>query len=538
MTKTYPSRHGAIAAGHSLTVTAGAQMLKQGGNAVDAAVAAAFATFIAEYTLSATGGGGFALVYNVQNDTGDLYDFFSTAPGLGTRQPSPADIDFHQITVDYGVSQQHFYVGRGSVAVPGNVAGLCTLAQEQGRLPLSVILEPAIHLARAGCRVTEMQYSISKLLEPIFLYTPSSRAVFARNGDELLNTGDLLQMIDLANSLEALSREGPSLFYQGDIAQAIVADQATHNGLITMTDLARYRVEHRKPLTSSFHGQTALTNPPPSRGGLLISFALRLLDDFDLEPEHHGDAAYLELLAEVMRVTNLARRELEHQNLTPEQQIDYLLSGATVARWGQKLHELLSLPVDQRPVDAVTPAGASTTQISVLDDNGLAVSMTLTAGEGPGYVVPGTGLVLNNMLGEADLNPLGFHLTPPGRRIPSMMSPTVVLRDGWPALVLGSGGANRIRSAILQVLLNTVAFHLPLAAAVESGRVHWEEGVLQVEAGNDPIAVADLEAAGYTVNRWPKRHLFFGGAHSVARRPNGKLEGHGDSRRAGYAQVV
>ncbi|MFN2168769.1 MAG: gamma-glutamyltransferase, partial [Anaerolineae bacterium] len=141
---TVSSRGGAIACGHPVTAAAGAQMLQQGGNAVDAAVAAVFASFIAEYTVSATGGGGFALVYDAQRGHGSLYDFFSASPGLGReQQPAPADLDFHQITIDYGVSQQHFYVGRGSMAVPGNVAGLCALAQQAGRLPLAVLLEPA-----------------------------------------------------------------------------------------------------------------------------------------------------------------------------------------------------------------------------------------------------------------------------------------------------------------------------------------------------------------------------------------------------------
>jgi gamma-glutamyltranspeptidase/glutathione hydrolase len=516
-------------------------MLQQGGNAVDAAVAAAFVTFIAEYTVSATGGGGFALVYDAKKAQGNLYDFFSAAPGLDRdTPPDPAQIDFAQITIDYGVSQQYFHVGRGSMAVPGNVAGLCALAQQEGRLPLPILLEPAIHLAREGCQVSEMQHFISLMLEPIFLRTPSSRAVFAReDGRELLGPGETLRMPDLANTLEALALEGPRLFYAGDVAQAIVKDQEARGGLITRTDLERYRVRRRQPLARGFRGRTVLTNPPPSRGGLLISFSLGLLDRFRLRPADHGNVCHLELIAEVMRVTNLARRELEQQNLQPRQQVARLLGTATIERWAETLKTVLGQPVANRPGDSVMVGHASTTQISVIDEDGLAISMTTSGGEGAGFIVPGTGIVPNNMLGEEDLHPQGFHKLEPGRRIPSMMSPTVVLDDaGWPVLALGSGGANRIRSAILQVLLNRLEFGLALEESVEASRVHWEEGVLQVEAGNDPQVVDQLQAMGYVVNRWSQRHMFFGGAHSVARNNRDQLVGAGDSRRGGCAQVV
>jgi gamma-glutamyltranspeptidase / glutathione hydrolase len=525
-------------------------MLEQGGNAVDAAVAAAFATFISEYTLSAPGGGGFALVYDAFSGAGQLLDFFSTGPGLGRKQPlSPDEIDFQEITVDYGPSHQHFYVGRGAVAVPGNIAGLCSLAKQAGRLPLPVLLEPAIRLARAGCPVSEIQAFIGGLIEPILLLTPECAAIFGRPEGGLRLAGDLVRMSALADTLETLGREGPRLFYQGDVAQVILADQQANGGLLTAADLARYRVRRYRPLASRFRQFDVLTNPPPSRGGLLITFTLSLLDGFDLDPTglsgaaadgaDHGPGAmrHLELLAEAMRVTHLARRELEAQNLLPRQQIARLLGPATVARWQQTLRELLQRPVAERALDAVTPAMPSTTQISVMDEDGLVVSLTTSGGEGAGFIVPGTGVILNNMLGEADLHPHGFHKSPPGQRIPSMMAPTVVLRNGQPAMALGSGGANRIRSAIVQVLLSSLAGEMPLAQAVEASRIHFEEGVLQVEAGHDPAAIDALHDAGYTVNRWQTRHMFFGGVHAVARQANG-FAAVGDARRGGATVVI
>jgi gamma-glutamyltranspeptidase/glutathione hydrolase len=236
-----------------------------------------------------------------------------------------------------------------------------------------------------------------------------------------------------------------------------------------------------------------------------------------------------------MRVTALARQELEALDLQPRQQAARLLGAASVRRWSGVLREFLARPVAERRLDPSIPARANTTQVSVMDADGMVVSLTTSAGEGTGFVVPGTGVILNNMLGEADLHPQGFHRSTPGERIPSMMAPTVVLEESHPVLALGSGGANRIRSAILQVLLNTLAFELPLRAAVEAPRVHFEDGVLQVEAGNDLASVAALEAAGYIVNRWQSRHMYFGGVHAVAHPNEGDFVAFGDPRRGGAA---
>ena len=537
LNQSFPPTRGAIAAGHPLTVEAGAQILQSGGNAVDAAVAATFASFVSEYTLSAPGGGGFALVFDAPRGSGQVLDFFSTGPGLGRATPIPPEaIDFEQITVDYGPSQQHFYVGRGSVATPGNIAGLCALAQ-QGRLPLPVLLEPAIHLARAGCPISPIQAFIGSLIEPILLRTPDSAAIFGRVGGGLKAAGDLVFMPALADTLETLGREGPRLFSHGEVARAILADQQANGGLLTEADLQRYRVRRYQPLVSRFRDFDVLTNPPPSRGGLLITFTLLLLDAFDLPAYPLGSAGQIELLAEAMRITHLARRDLEAQNLEPRQQAARFLNPATVARWQRTLAELLQQPVAARTLDAAPHAMPSTTQISVMDDQGLVVSLTTSGGEGAGFLVPGTGVILNNMLGEADLHPQGFHKSPPGQRIPSMMAPTVALRDGRPVIALGSGGANRIRSAIVQVLLNSLAYGLPLAEAVDAPRVHFEDGVLQLEGGHASAVVDALAAAGYRTNRWQTRHMFFGGANAVAATGDA-LAAAGDARRGGAAQVV
>jgi gamma-glutamyltranspeptidase/glutathione hydrolase len=212
--------------------------------------------------------------------------------------------------------------------------------------------------------------------------------------------------------------------------------------------------------------------------------------------------------------------------------IGRFLDDGFARRYVVEVREALDKRTRSNPL-AEDPGPSNTSHLSVIDEEGMTVSMTTTAGESAGYIVPGTGYIPNNIMGEEDLHPLGFHRRPAGRRIPTMMTPTIVLHNGQPRLALGSGGSVRIRSAILQVLSNLLDFEMTLKEAVETPRVHIEHGVLQCEAGYTPAAVDELESLGYPVNRWASKSIYFGGAHSASRTPDGRLVGAGDSRRGG-----
>jgi gamma-glutamyltranspeptidase / glutathione hydrolase len=272
---------------------------------------------------------------------------------------------------------------------------------------------------------------------------------------------------------------------------------------------------------------------------VLTAFTFKLLNQFDLRRLKHGSARHLSLLYELMTATNHARYTWESLSVTfpPAAAIARFLDDDFVHSYVERINEALRR-IQPTPPQAEPKSGNNTSHLSVMDGDGLAVSLTTTAGESAGYVVPGTGIILNNMLGEADLHPNGFHTRPAGERIPTMMTPTIVLKDGRTRLVLGSGGSIRIRSAILQVLCNLLDFEMSLAEAVNVARVHVEGGVLQCEAGFEETAVAELEAAGYPVNRWPTRSIYFGGVHSVARDENGRLDAAGDNRRGGATAGV
>lgn len=528
---------GVIAAGDAETVKAGAEMLAQGGNAVDAAVAAAFASFIAEIGVVHLGGSGIAHLYNPQTGRSLVYDFFSNAPGLG-RDGRPHPFDFEQVTIDFGATTQDFHLGRASVAVPGNIAGLCQMAADHGRLPLPKLLEPAIRLAREGVKLAPFQAETCDLLAPLYTHTEGMRALFLRDG-RMIQPSDRFFIPHLAETLTNLAEAGEGYARNGRLAQAILADQEENGGLLTAADLAEYRVLTPPSIRLPYRQFEILLPPLSSIGGVLTAFTLKLLSHFDVTHLEHGSAAYLRLLFEVMAATNRARARWDaaSQNGAAAENLRQLLSDDFVQTFvvevRERLHGRYAETAAPEP-----PAPNNTSHLSVVDGDGLAVSLTNTAGESAGYVVPGTGYIPNNIMGEADLHPLGFHSRPAGERIPTMMTPTIVLLNGQTRLVVGSGGSIRIRSAILQVLSNLLDFGMKLDDAVNTARVHLEDGKLQCEAGYDETAVAQLESLGYPVNRWPTRSIYFGGAHSVSRTADGRLVAAGDNRRGGATAVV
>jgi gamma-glutamyltranspeptidase/glutathione hydrolase len=533
--------NGVIAAGHPQTAQAGAEILQQGGNAVDAAVAAAFASFVAESSLVNIGGGGIAQIYNPKTGQAVVYDFFSDMPGLSANGGNRIDrtsLDFRQVLVDFGAAVQPFYIGRGSTAVPGVVAGLCRMASDAGQLPLSRILSPAVRMAREGVVVTTFQGYVVQLLAPILTDTPGIASLYAPGG-RLVHEGDLLHFPDLADTLTRLGQEGAALFYTGTVGRKIVQDQQQHQGLITSTDMNRYQVKQGTPIPVKYRGYTVLLPPPSSGGGVLIAFALKLLNTIPLDNIPHNSFEHLRILTEVMRLTNIVRTAWEKEPDrfgVQDEYITAMLADTNIARYSAELQATLN-GKPPLPEPEIHKGPSNTTHLSVADANGMLVSITTSAGECSGYVIDDTGIKLNNMLGEIDLHRNGFHQLPPGQRLMTMMSPALVLKENQPILAVGSGGSNRLRSAILQVTSNFIDFNLHLEEAVNAPRLHFEDNEVQLEGGIAAQAADQMESAGYTVNRWPEKNMFFGGAHTVARE-SGSWIAAGDRRRGGSIFIV
>ena len=481
---------GIVAAGHEVTAAAGARVLADGGNAVDAAVAAMLASWAAEPLLTGPGAGGYLLVAGPGWEP-TLLDFFVAAPGFGTRrEPSP----LVEVLVDFdGETEQAFHVGAASCGTYGSPAGVEAAVERWGSMALADLAAPAAALARGGVEVTPVQAQLFRILAGIALSSPEGAATFLPGGRPP-QAGERLALPELGDAIERLGADGAAPFYTGDIAAAIVALVGERGGLLTAEDLAAYEALPRDPARVSYRGDAVLTNPPPSAGGTLLALALGLLDRTPGPPR-------IADIVDAMATAQEARTDAFVEGLAEPGFLDRFLS----SRLG------------------------GTTHISVVDGEGRAASVTCTNGEGSGIVVPGTGVHVNNIMGEEDLSPLGFHTAPPGRRMPSMMAPTVVLRDDEVELVVGSAGSNRIRSALLQTIVGVVDHGLDARAAVEAPRAHFEDGLVYAEPGVPVDELTDREIVAFR-----SRNLFFGGVQAVVRdSATGAVTGAGDPRRGG-----
>ena len=499
------SDRGVVAGGHPATAEAGAWALRQGGNAADAAVAAVMTSFATESPLTGLGAGGYMLVND--GERCELLDFFVEAPGrAGTERGSelvPAPVDFTD-----SVSQV-FNVGAASCGVPGNPAGLELALERFGSMSIAELSEPAVSAARDGVKMDRTQAYLFRILSPILTYEAEAAEIYAPEGN-LLAEGDTFRFPALADALELFAAEGSAPFYHGEVARAVSEWVLERGGTLAPDDLAAYEPVVREPVVASFRGREVVTNPPPSSGGILIAFALELL-------ERLGSSGVEETVA-VMGAAQEARAEGFTQDLSREGFAAEFLDTARLERAAGRASSRLG----------------STTHIVAVDADGRCASVTCSNGTGSGIIVPGTGVHVNNMLGEEDLNPDGFHRWQPGTRLPSMMSPTLILRGGELEAGLGSAGSNRIRSAVLQTILRLVADGLPAAEAVEAPRVHYEAGALHAEPGADPRALERFEARGVPVERWAEPNMFFGGVQAVARDSStGELGAAGDPRRGG-----
>jgi gamma-glutamyltranspeptidase/glutathione hydrolase len=474
---------GAIAAGHPLTAEAGARVLREGGNAVDACIAAAFTSWVCESPLTGPGGGGFMLVHDARDGKTRLLDFFVSVPGAARGGE-----ELLELAVDFdGDTQQLFRTGAAAVAVPGTALGLEAAHRRWGSVPWAELAAPAAQLAREGVELTPSAGYLHRILDGLLRHSPEGDAMY---GGRALAAGERFAVPELGATLERIGAEGAAALYGGELARAMVEHVQRGGGTLSLDDLASYRVVRRRPLAVEYSGHEFRSNPPPSAGGLLVALGLRALGNEEPTPK---------AIAVAM-----------------EAQED--------ARGGSFVRALHRGGVTKRVL-------SGTTHISVVDAQGSGASLSASLGSGSGVVVPGTGIHLNNMLGEADL----VTGARPGERLTSMMAPSIVLRDGEPRLVIGSAGSARLRGAILQVVANVVARGMSVAEAVDAPRIHVEDGVVHCE----DAAVADrFESEGRTVVRFRRQNLFFGGVSAVEVQPGGGLAAAGDPRRGGAGVVV
>jgi gamma-glutamyltranspeptidase/glutathione hydrolase len=476
---------GVIAVGNPRVAEAAAGLLRSGGNAIDAACAAAFATFAAEPLLASAGGAGLATVA-LRGQAPLAVDFFSRVPGMDAARPEEAH--FEGVEIDFKSTIQTFHVGRGSVAAPLALPGLALLVERFGVRPLADVVAPAIDMCRRGVPLSPVGARIFQMLWPIMERDRETVRLYS-DDDGPPPRGRLMKNPELGDILAEYAKTG-AMPRRAQLA-LLDAFGPSRGGLLTEADLAVAKVDVVAPATTRVGAYQVYTSP--HIGGRLVKRILESLTDTVMETEVEEMTQF----AAASRAAHFAR------------------------------------------VGVTTPG--NTTHISVLDGEQNAAAITLTNGEGSGHLIPGTGIQTNNFLGEEDLNPQGFHLHAAGARLPTMVAPTLAFRDGEAVLALGSGGANRIRSSVSQVLYRIAHDHASLETAVMAPRVHAEtdDAWFEREGLDDPDAViAALGRDFARVSPFPTRNLFFGGVHAVLKGEDGTYTAFGDPRRGGAAILV
>ncbi len=500
---------GIISAGDKKTAQAGIEILKNGGNAFDALTSCIFAAHISEPALTSPAGGGFILT---NRNNYEFIDFFVNVP----LKNQTDNMDFYPIPVDFGSTTQTFHIGCASVAVPGVIKGVLNIHEKYGKLPLADVLQPAVKMAKEGVHLTEFQIYVLRILEPIFLRYDDSKQIYSK-GNKIIGTSDLLRNEPYAEFLNTLAKTGENIFYKGEIADKINELSLKNNGLLSKTDLENYQINILKPIKFSFKEYEVITSPPPSLGGILINFTLNLLTT--IEKFKWGSYEHLSSLINAMKITQDFRKN-EFANFIENNNKDF---------------KDISPEIMKRYINsysAMNPFG-NTTHISIMDEDNNILSCTSSNGEGSGFIIPNTGIMLNNMLGEEDLNPNGFFKWDSGIRLPSMMTPTVVLKNNEPVLVLGSSGSNRIRSALIQTIINHLIYKQNISDAITNPRIHFEGNTVYIEPGYSDNVINVIENELNVIN-FQEKNLFFGGVQAVT----ANMQGASDIRRGSYTLCV
>ena len=502
--------HLAIAAGTPFAAQTAVAIADEGGNAVDAAIAATFMTWVCEPGMTSLGGGGFCCVWPPDGPPITI-DGFVEMPGRSADKRRFGQAD--RVSMPYGGGVDTF-IGPGSVATPGALAAIELLWKRWGRLPWPRLIEPAITAAREGFPLpSQSKHYFTESYDAVFSYTTGAQHLALRDDGQLRDVGDTLQIPDLAESLQMIADQGAEALYRGELGRAIADWIGAQGGLLGRDDLAEYSAVVRPCLTSSLSGWKMATNPAPAVGGAVLVELVSLLGD---RPHTAWSGEDVALFARAMELAFTDRNDwlrngqLEH--LTDDQYVDAI----------DNQRRILNSP--------------STSHTSAIDADGLACSVTTSTGYSAGVVVSGTGVLLNNMLGEIELNPAGLHALEPGARMRSNMAPSILRSADGDIVSFGTGGADRITSALAQVWVNIVSLEMPLEASISHPRCHmeWRDGqpVLAHEPGVDTSAVP------FAARGFDDLHMYFGGVQAVQRTSQGELIAVADPRRHGGAIVT
>ncbi|HET9904271.1 MAG TPA: gamma-glutamyltransferase [Xanthobacteraceae bacterium] len=542
--RVYPviARHGMVASQEARASRIGVEILEGGGNAVDSAVAVAFALAVTLPRAGNLGGGGFMLIHLAREHKTVAIDYRETAPAAVTP-------DLFLDAAGHADPTKSRASGL-AVGVPGTIAGLA-LAHEKygsGNFSLADLIRPAIRLAHDGVDVDDDLADSLAAARARLARWPASARIFLKADGAPRERGDRLYQDDLARTLEAIAEGGPRAFYEGAIAERIVNSVRQAGGVMTREDLARYRAAERAPVRGTYRGLDIVSMPPPSSGGVHLIELLNILEGFPLRETGAGAAATLHPMIEAMKLAYADRAAY----LGDPDFVKVPVSGLVSKDYAKRLRATIDLEHARsaREIAAGAPPGTeggNTTHFSIVDREGNAVANTYTLNfsYGLGLVAEGTGVLLNNELDDFAVQagvPNAYGLVgnaanapAPGKRPLSSMTPTIVLKDAKVLLVTGSPGGSRIITTVLQVLLNVLDHGMNIAEAVQAPRIHhqWLPDVVMAEPGFSPDTLALLKARGHTI----KVGATTGSANSIMALPNGGWAGAADPRQRGTLAI-
>ena len=521
------AEHGMVASAQPLASRAGLEILQKGGNAVDAAVATAFALGVVEPNASGLGGGGFMVIRMADGSPALTIDYREMAPGKA--EPGLYYTSKHSLD---SLTRS----GAKSVGVPGTVAGLALALEKYGTMSLAEVLQPAIRLALDGYRVTENFSAMILNSYELIQQHPATAAIYLQN-DFPPPAGTVIKNPDLAHSYELLAQKGASEFYRGEIGEAIVKQLGKEGGFITRGDLQKYRAILKKPVTGSYRGYRIISSAPPTGGGTHLVELLNILEKYDLKKLGHNSADYLHILAEAMKMV-FADKNL---NMADPAFYRVPVKKLTDKSYADKLRERIRpdrARFDYRAPQLVSRESGSTTHLSVVDKdrNMVALTQSINLWFGSGITVEGTGILLNNHLRDFSRAPGKPNSIEPYKRPVSSIAPTILLKDGKPVLTIGTPGGTRIISALAQIIINIVDFGMDIDAAIEAPRIHAYGKTLNLEGRIPTSVVKELEKRGHKVRMREDYDKYFGGAQGILIEGNPLLlHGGADSRRDGMA---
>ncbi len=530
--KSVVAAHGMVAAAHPLAAQAGLEILQKGGNAIDAAIATALTLGVVEPNASGIGGGGFALVYIAKEKKCHVIDFRETAPAKARTNSYPAPEKGKTVS-------KPSVTGYQAVGVPGELRGLEMLYKKFGTQKWADLFQPAIRQAEAGLKVSE---TLNQIISDEYDRLQKAPAITWLSGNFYKDSlpaqpGDTVTNAELAGTLKKIAAGGADVFYKGEIADVIAKEFAEKgDGWITKEDLAAYQAVLREPITGNYRGYTVVTLPPPSSGGVTLLELLNILEGYDLAKLGLGSADYVHVIAEAQKLAFADRAEY----IADPAFVKVPTKGLLAKSYAADRRKAIDLAKASKAVSG-TPSkyeSGSTTSFSVVDKDGNMISITKTLNHfmGSGVVPEGTGILLNDEMDDFDLNPASLNAPTAGKRPLSSIAPIVVLKDGKPFLTAGTPGANRIITAMGNIVINVVDFKEDLQTAILAPRFHnGNTSQTAVEARFPADVIANLEARGHKISTKGAFDLYFGGAQGVMLRSDGMLLGGADPRRDGIA---